>query len=154
MLHHPQDINRVSTAESLFQSGKNCAQAVLGAYADFTGESTETAMKLASGFGGGMGRLQLTCGAATGAIMVIGLYVGSQPYDEQSRKQTANELIQNFYKQFLARNGAPDCQGLLKLDLNSSEDRAEITKRNLSGTICTPCVSSAVEILLELGIGK
>ena len=80
-------MNRVDTAAGLHGQGANCAQAVLCAFAGELGLDAETAMRAATGFGGGMGRLAGTCGAVTGAIMAIGLARGMRaPGDQQAKE--------------------------------------------------------------------
>ena len=64
-------MNRIEKAVGKFKEGFNCAQSVLYSYADELGLPDDLAMKIATGFGGGMGRTQEVCGAVTGALMVI-----------------------------------------------------------------------------------
>ncbi len=66
-------MSRIENAVSRFAEGYNCSQAVLSAYAEQLGVDGETALKIAAGFGGGLGRMAETCGAVTGAFMVLGL---------------------------------------------------------------------------------
>ena len=70
--------NRVQVAVNTFKEGFNCAQAVFSAYCDLFGIDRETALRLSSGFGAGMGRKQEVCGALSGAIMLIGLKTQGQ----------------------------------------------------------------------------
>ncbi len=75
------------TAEQLFRDGYNCAQAVLMAFADVTGLEPDTAARLASSFGGGLGRMREVCGAVSGASMVLGLVKGyADPTDADAKK--------------------------------------------------------------------
>ena len=67
------DMDRVTKAVTLFKSGYNCAQAVAGAYADLLGMDEDTALRAVEGFGGGIGRMRLTCGAVTGMTFLCGL---------------------------------------------------------------------------------
>ena len=66
-------MNRIEKAKDLFQNGYNCAQAVVGAYAEDFGMDAQAAMAFAEGMGGGMGRMRLTCGAVTGMFLLAGL---------------------------------------------------------------------------------
>ena len=50
-------MSKSEKAKELFTKGYNCSQAVLGAFAEDLGMDFETAMKLSSSFGGGMGRM-------------------------------------------------------------------------------------------------
>ena len=63
-------------AKELFKSGYNCSQAVLGAFCEELGMDFETAMKVASSFGGGMGRLREVCGAVSAMFMIAGILKG------------------------------------------------------------------------------
>ena len=67
---------RAIKARELFKSGCNCSQAVFLAFADRYGIDDDTALKLASSFGGGMGRSREVCGALSGALMVNGMETG------------------------------------------------------------------------------
>jgi C_GCAxxG_C_C family probable redox protein len=75
-------------AADLFQKGYNCAQSVVGAYAAELDVSEDVALRMAAGFGGGLGRCGEACGALTGAVMVIGLRVGSAEADPAARPKT------------------------------------------------------------------
>ena len=68
---------KAAAAKALFMEGYNCSQAVVGAWAEDIGLDSETAYKIASGFGGGIGRMREVCGAFTGAVMVLGLKFGN-----------------------------------------------------------------------------
>ena len=69
---------RIQKAIGFFENGYNCSQSVLMAYADLYGIDQETATKIASSFGGGMGRLREVCGAVTGMFMVLGFIIQPQ----------------------------------------------------------------------------
>ena len=117
--------NRIETAVSRFAEGFNCSQAVFSAYAE--GLETETALKIASGFGGGMGRMAETCGAVTGAMMVLGLRFGAASPDREA-KELIYARIREFADRFKARNGSLDCRDLLGCDISTPEglrDRQE-----------------------------
>ena len=99
----------------------NCSQAVLLAFVDELGESKtgishETALKLSSSFGGGMGRLREVCGAVSGMFMVAGLLKGYDLDSEPEAKAKHYELIQTLAKRFVEKNGSIVCRTLLGLD--------------------------------------
>lgn len=100
-------------AVNKFKEGYNCAQSVLFAYADRLNISTDTALKIATGFGGGMGRKQEVCGAVSGAIMVLGLIYGRGEHDGREKQEityaTVRELIDGFTKEC----GSINCKELL-----------------------------------------
>ncbi|MBO5788234.1 MAG: C_GCAxxG_C_C family protein, partial [Bacteroidaceae bacterium] len=67
---------RIEKAISLFKEGYNCSQSVVAAYADLYGFTPEQALKMSASFGGGIGRMRQTCGAACGLFMLAGLESG------------------------------------------------------------------------------
>lgn len=101
-------------AGELFKEGYNCAQAVFGAYCDVTNMDRETAFKLSSSFGGGMGRLREVCGACSGIFMVAGLVFGyNDPKDDELKKEHY-ALIQEIAKRFKEKNGTIICRELVE----------------------------------------
>ena len=106
---------RAIKAKNLFMDGYNCAQSVLCAYCDETGMNFEEAVKLASSFGGGMGRLREVCGAVTGMFMIAGLKYGYTSPNDDETKAKHYELIQSLAKQFKEENGSIICRELLEL---------------------------------------
>ncbi|RLD53569.1 MAG: hypothetical protein DRI97_13205, partial [Bacteroidetes bacterium] len=82
-------MNRSEEAKELFLSGYNCAQSILLSFADDLKFSKELAQKMAAGFGGGMGKRQETCGAVTGAIMVLGMMKGEEVNNNDELKAAA-----------------------------------------------------------------
>ena len=102
-------MNRIEMVGSRFAEGYNCSQAVLSAYAPDLGLADETALKIAAGFGGGMGRMAETCGAVTGALMVLGLKYGATS-PEREAKERVYERVREFAKRFKARNGSLVCR--------------------------------------------
>ena len=86
-------MNRAEMAVADFRRGFSCSQAVLGAFADELGLDRSVALRLAAGFGGGMGRMALTCGTATGAFMAIGMRHGATEPDDARSKQHLGEVL-------------------------------------------------------------
>ena len=111
-------INHADKARELFLAGYNCSQAVLGAFCEDLGLDFDTAMKLSSSFGGGMGRMRLVCGAVSGMFMVSGLrdgFVGNAEVSG-SEKAAHYERIQKLARAFEEKNGSIVCAKLLGLD--------------------------------------
>lgn len=111
-------INHAEKAKSLFESGYNCCQAVLCAYADELGIDETTALKIASSFGGGMGRLREVCGAVSGMFMVCGLrdgYTNIDGVNAHEEKMSHYERIQELARKFINENGSIICRELLGL---------------------------------------
>lgn len=142
--------NREKFAAEQFEAGFNCAQSVLTALADDLDLSKDLALKIASGFGSGMGRLQQTCGAVTGAFMVLGMYCsreGSGCNDEDK----LYSLIQKFNAEFKQRNrNTTQCRELLNCDLNTDEGQIKFYENDLGNKVCQMCINSSVQILREL----
>lgn len=138
------------TALTLFHSGYNCAQSVLLAYADIFKHDREKLEALSLGFGGGMGRLQRTCGAVTGAFMVISLHTANTTSDHDECSERVRESIQDFHQRFIARHGNSDCRDLLGYDINTDAGRKRIEKERQKEKVCVPCVESAIAILNDL----
>ena len=95
-----------------FQSGCNCAQAVLLAFCEDYGMDKDTAMMIAASFGSGMAGLRSTCGTVTGANMVIGLAKGSSRAD-------ANAAFREFAAAFTEKNGSLVCKELLGMRIKT-----------------------------------
>ena len=96
-------------AEALFKSGYNCAQSLIGAFEGEIWIDFETSMKLASSFGGGMGRLREVCGALTGLFMVVGLLSGYSDSEDHEAKTRHYQLIQDLEQAVpLLKRASPD----------------------------------------------
>ncbi|MGM9734963.1 MAG: C-GCAxxG-C-C family protein [Candidatus Cryptobacteroides sp.] len=106
---------RVAKAGRLFKEGYNCAQAVVLAYNDLFGLDDTTAASIASGFGGGMGRMREVCGSVSGMVTLAGLLSpAADPSDKEAR--TANyALVQEVAGRFREMNGSIVCRELLGL---------------------------------------
>ena len=106
-------------AKDLFIEGYNCSQAVLAAFEDEIGLDLETCLKIASSFGGGMGRLREVCGAVSGMFMVAGLIYGYTDPKDYSAKTEHYKRIQELAKQFEEQNGSIVCRELLGLSVKA-----------------------------------
>jgi len=115
-------------AAELFLEGYNCAQAVAVAFCDVTGMDEKLAARLASPFGGGMGRLREVCGAVSGMLLVLGHLYGYENSDNDARKKALYEQVQMLAKGFQEENGSIICREILKnppSDPNPSPRTAE-----------------------------
>lgn len=133
-----------------FSSGFNCAQAVFSTYCDDLGLETEMAKRIAGGFGAGMGYIGETCGAVTGAIMLIGLKYGKVDVEDNAAKDKTYELVQEFTKRFKAINRSVKCKELLGFDLSIPEDLNTVKEKQLFSTLCPKFVRDSSEIIEEL----
>lgn len=107
-------------AVELFLKGYNCTQSVLGAFSVELGLDFEQAIKLASSFGAGMGRLREVCGALTGEFMVAGLIFGYTDEKDRKAKTEHYKLIQEIAQYFENKNGSIICRELLGLQTKKS----------------------------------
>jgi C_GCAxxG_C_C family probable redox protein len=132
----------------------NCAQSVIATCGPEMGMDRESALRVAGGFGGGMGRLGEVCGAVTGAFMVIGLkHAKIQPEDDENEtKERAYTLVYEFADRFRACNGAILCRELLGCDISTPEGQAQAREKGLFDDLCPRLVQSAVEILEEMEV--
>jgi C_GCAxxG_C_C family probable redox protein len=140
-------MNRAQRALSEFSSGFNCSQSVLSVFAEDYGLDTNSALKLATGFGGGMGGTGRTCGAVSGAFLVIGLKYGNVAPGDTDSKNATYRRVREFIQKFEAKNRSIQCKELLDLDLSTPEGLASARERGLFTAICPRLVSDAVEIL-------
>ena len=100
-------------ARALFREGYNCAQSVVGAFCDEMQMEKETALRLASSFGGGMGRLREVCGTVSGMFLIAGaLYGYDAPKDYEAKKEHYERILERAAR-FLAENGSIVCRELL-----------------------------------------
>ena len=114
-------MNKVEQAVSCFKEGFNCAQAICSAYSQEYGLDQKTALKVSCGFGAGMGCMAETCGAVTGAYMVIGLKYGRSDILDLSAKEKTYILVREFSDKFKSRNGSIVCKELLGVDISTTE---------------------------------
>ena len=106
---------RIEMAVSLFKEGFNCSQSVVAAFADKYGFTREQALKMSASFGGGIGRMRETCGAACGLFMLAGLETGATEGADRDGKAANYALVQELAEEFKQRNGALRCADLLGL---------------------------------------
>ena len=106
---------KAKKAMELFQEGYNCAQAVLGAFAQDMNMDFQQAMMLSSSFGGGMGRMREVCGAVSAMFMVAGLEKGYSDPKASTEKAGHYDYIQQLAAKFKEENGSIICRDLLGL---------------------------------------
>jgi len=140
-------MDKLNDALLTFASGFNCSQSVLTAFSSELGLDTESALRIACGFGGGMGRTAQTCGAVTGAFMVIGLKHGQTLKDDKAAKEKTYALVREFIDLFTKKHGSTLCRELLSCNVNTPEGYQKATEENLFKTVCPGFVESAVNIL-------
>ncbi len=136
-------------ARKLFKQGYNCAQSVFCAFADELGIDFETALKLSSSFGGGMGRMREVCGAVSGMFMAAGLKFGyTSPVDKEVKAEHYAR-IQELAKAFKAKHDTIICRELLGVDADDNPVPSPRTKEYYETRPCEQLVADAADIFAE-----
>jgi len=144
-------MTREEAALRYFTDGANCAQAVVLAFKDEIGMDEKTAARLASSFGGGIGRLREVCGAVSGMMMVYGLLKGYDDLKDPEAKKAHYANVQALANRFRAENGSIICRELLALHENEQNDPVP-TPRDAKFYHARPCmgfVACAARLLDE-----
>jgi C_GCAxxG_C_C family probable redox protein len=127
-----------------------CSQAILTTFGTQFGLDEDLALRLASGFGGGMGRLANTCGAVTGAFMVLDLKYASSDVSDKESKELTRSRIREFAARFEERNRSVMCRDILGEDISTEEGFIRGVKSGLAKEKCPKFVRDAAEILEEM----
>lgn len=133
-----------------FRSGYNCSQSVLSSLAGELEVDVSFLEKVSSGFGGGMGHMQGTCGAVTGSFMAISIYCGNKYADNQRRTAEAYSMIKKFNAEFKELHGSTTCKDLIKYELDSEEEHRKLVDNNVFELVCEKCILDSIEILSRL----
>jgi C_GCAxxG_C_C family probable redox protein len=139
----------VQEAVSVFQSGFNCAQAIVRIYGPDYGLSVLDALKVSCGFGGGMRRGHV-CGAVTGALMVLGMRYGPKDVSDKSAKEDVYSKVTEYCRRYEGRCDSIICRELLGCDISTEKGMEHAKKHNLFDTVCPRMVETAAEILEEM----
>jgi len=143
-------LTRADDAAALFTAGYSCSQAVCTAFAEDFGIDRATALRLSCGFGGGMAHTGNTCGAITGALMVIGMKYGRTEVGDLAAKEKTYTLANAFITEFLRREHATGCTDLIGLDLSDPKNIITARENGLFRSKCMRYVRDAAEILEKL----
>lgn len=143
--------DRVAKAVGLFKEGFNCAQSVVAAFADMYGFTREQALHISASFGGGIGRMRETCGAACGMFLLAGLEKCALEGKDRESKAENYTLVQELAEEFKKRNGALRCADLLGLSkkepvVSTPEAR---TEQYYAKRPCVKMVEEAAKIWSE-----
>lgn len=142
---------RVTRACDLFHSGYNCSQSVFTAFADLYGIDQATALRLSSSFGGGIGRMRETCGAACGMFLLAGLQNGTTDAADRTGKSANYALVQALAEEFKHRNGSLNCGELLGIRPKNplSPQAEERTEQYYAKRPCAKMVEEGARIWAE-----
>jgi C_GCAxxG_C_C family probable redox protein len=131
-----------------FIEGYNCAQSVFYCFCDDLEFDKNTALKLACGFGAGMGRKQEVCGAVTGGIIILGAKYGRGENADRSATELTYKKTRELMDRFAAKHGTFICRQLLGgCELTTEDGQKRYKENDLFNKVCKPCVQSVVEIL-------
>lgn len=144
-------MSRAERAKAYFLEGYNCSQSLVLAFQDLTGLPESTLIKSALPFGGGLGRLRLTCGAVSGMAMVIGLIFSSEENSAENKK-FVYALTQELCNKFKERNGSLLCGDLLtgaNLQVEVGGEAEKRTQTYYKKRPCADLVYDCAQILEE-----
>jgi C_GCAxxG_C_C family probable redox protein len=136
-------------AVAYFLENYNCAQSVLLAMFEHWNGKNDLIPKIATAFGGGMGRCGSVCGALTGGMMALGIRFGTNEPSMEKRTETY-ELARKLFRRFEEENGSVLCRELIRYDLSDPKQLEEARERDAFEKKCVVFISKAVETLLEL----
>ena len=142
--------DKANKAISYFSEGKNCAQSVLLVFSEDLDVDPTILESLSLGFGGGMGHLQKTCGAVTGAFMVISLLAAQLSDDKDVCADISQKMIRDFHQEFISSHGSSDCIDLLACNLNTEEGQSFRREHGLSESVCNECIIDSIRLVERL----
>jgi C_GCAxxG_C_C family probable redox protein len=144
---------RVERAVENFMAGYGCCQSVVAAFADLYGLDDTLAKKVAAGFGGGVGRLRMMCGAVSGIVMLIGLDCGQTEGGDREGKSACYKVVQELLAQSKQENGSLICAEILGIQgyqkAVCSFVASERTADYYKSRPCAAKVESAARIFAE-----
>ena len=144
---------RVQRAVDFFMQGYGCCQAVVAAFADMYGLDEAMAKRLAAGFGGGVGRMRMMCGAVSGIVMLVGLDCGQTDGDDRDGKSACYKVVQELLAKSKEQNGSIICAEILGLKgcekAQSSYVASPRTAEYYKTRPCAAKVESAARIFAE-----
>ncbi len=142
--------DRVEKAHELFRKGYNCAQAVTAAFADLYGVTEKQALLLSASFGGGMGRMRLTCGTVSAMFLLAGLETGTSDPDDREAKGFNYSVVRELAERFKKENGSITCGELLGFERKHEEALpSERTAAYYGKRPCPELVRSAARIFAD-----
>jgi len=143
----------IEEAVGYFMNQRNCSQAILMTFGPELGLPRPLAPKIAAPFGAGIGRLGQTCGAVSGALMVLGLLAGKTDLPPVEQKELSYTLARLFVAEFDRRRGSTQCRQLLGIDISIPQGLERDREEGIFETLCPELVREAGKILLEM-MGK
>lgn len=146
---------RSERAVSLFKKGASCAQAIVTAYADLFGMDESTAMRVAGGLGGGIGRMREVCGVVAGMAVLAGLKTGNQTPEDAEGKHVTYEAVQKMAAAFREEFGDIVCRRLLGLEKPEGDPKPEArTDAYYRKRPCVELVEEGAKIVDRILLGE
>lgn len=150
----PEELEaRVHRAVDNFMQGYGCCQSVVAAFADLYGISDDLAKRIGAGFGGGVGRLRMMCGAVSGIVILVGLDCGQTEGSDREGKSACYKVVQQLLAQSTEQNGSLICAEILGLKgyekAQSSYVASPRTAEYYKKRPCAAKVESAARIFAE-----
>jgi C_GCAxxG_C_C family probable redox protein len=142
-------MNNIQIAEEKFLEEYACSQAIFSTYCEQFDIDPKIALSLSAGFGGGM-CMGKTCGAVTGAIMVLGLVFGGYDSETSEGRKKIKEAIIKFTEKYKDINGSTECKELLSIDISTPEGFKVAMDKNLFKTICPKFIKDSATIIEEI----
>ena len=143
-------MTRREAAIANFKSGYNCSQSIVLAFEDMIPVDRSTLLKMASSFGGGMGRLREVCGSVTGMFMVAGFLYGYDGPETGKVKADHYARIQELARRFEEKHGSIVCREMLGLSVRHDSPIPEArTNEYYKKRPCAEIIGDAAEILEE-----
>jgi C_GCAxxG_C_C family probable redox protein len=140
-------MNEINNALKLHEEGNNCAQAILGAYAQNVNLDLKLALKIGTGLGGGLGRRQHICGAVNAGAIIIGLKYGSGVSGDIDSKENVSEIVGKYVSECEKVLGSVQCKELLKIDLSNPSERMAAKESGLFVKVCNNAIKQSATIL-------
>ena len=138
-------MTRAEKARELHAAGSACSQAVFTVFADELGLDAAAAHRIAGGFGAGIGRMGLTCGAVSGGIMALSYALGASEPADQDKKLALYGVVAEYMARVRASSGSIECRELLEgANLWTQEGRDEVKRKQLGASVCNPIIEVAV----------
>lgn len=133
----------------LFRQGIDCGQVVLDAFSEELCLTQDEAYRIASAFGGGLGKGE-TCGAVAGAMIALGMRFGFNAENASVRKEIMNGKRAAYAERFCASHGCLNCKGLLGYDISVPEELEAVLDKGLMFSLCPRLVKDSIEITRAL----
>jgi C_GCAxxG_C_C family probable redox protein len=142
-------MNRNQRIKEKLKNGFNCAQIVAVVFSDKVNKDEKTILAATAGFGAGIGRQAMTCGALSGAVVIIGLAKGQTEANDKIAKEATYASVRDLFSQFNKVHGSSSCKELLGCDISTTEGFA-IHSKGCNTEKCESFIKTSIEILSKI----